>query len=44
MDISIVIPIYNEAESLPLLHKALHEALDDLKHSWEVVYYEMVAH
>lgn len=38
MDISIVIPVYNEAESLPLLHKAVHEALDDLKHSWEVVY------
>ncbi len=38
MDLSIVIPVYNEVESLPLLHKAIHEALQGLKRSWEVVY------
>ncbi len=38
MDLSVVIPVYNEVESLPLLHKAIHEALKDLKRSWEVVY------
>jgi len=38
MDLSIVIPVYNEAESLPLLQQAIHTALKDLKRSWEVVY------
>jgi len=38
MDLSIVIPVYNEVESLPLLHKAVHEALKDMKRSWEVIY------
>jgi glycosyltransferase involved in cell wall biosynthesis len=38
MDLSVVIPVYNEVDSLPLLHKSIHEALKDLKRSWEVVY------
>jgi glycosyltransferase involved in cell wall biosynthesis len=38
MDLSIVVPIYNEVESLPLLHQAIHSALKDMKRSWEVVY------
>jgi glycosyltransferase involved in cell wall biosynthesis len=38
MDLSIVIPVYNEVESLPLLQKSIHEALKDLKRSWEVIY------
>ena len=38
MDLSIVIPVYNEVESLPLLHKAVHAALQDLKRSWEIVF------
>lgn len=38
MDLSIVIPVYNEVESLPLLHKAVHEALKDMQRSWEVIY------
>jgi glycosyltransferase involved in cell wall biosynthesis len=28
MQLSVVIPVYNEVESLPLLHQALHTALD----------------
>jgi glycosyltransferase involved in cell wall biosynthesis len=36
--VSVVIPVYNEAESLPMLHEALHQALDSLTFSWEVVY------
>jgi glycosyltransferase involved in cell wall biosynthesis len=38
MDLSVVIPVYNEVESLPLLHQAIHTALDGLQRSWEVVY------
>jgi glycosyltransferase involved in cell wall biosynthesis len=38
MDLSIVVPVYNEVESLPLLQKCIHEALKDLKRSWEIIY------
>ena len=37
MDVSIVIPVYNEDESLLLLHDALHAALDGQAFSWEAV-------
>jgi glycosyltransferase involved in cell wall biosynthesis len=43
--LSVVIPVYNEVESLPKLHQALHTALDDQREqcsvlplSWEVVF------
>src|SRR5512143_3236387 len=36
--VSVIIPVYNEAESLPLLQNALHQALDTLDFPWEVVY------
>jgi len=36
--ISIVIPAYNEAESLPALHAELVAALEGLGRSWEIVY------
>ncbi len=38
MDLSIVIPVYNEEESLPHLHAAIRTALEDLPCSWEVIY------
>lgn len=38
VDISVVIPILNEVESLPHLHKQLTKALTDLKQTWEIVY------
>lgn len=38
LNVSIVIPVYNEAESLPFLHIKLHDALDDYAANWEVVY------
>ncbi|NUM49215.1 MAG: glycosyltransferase family 2 protein [Anaerolineales bacterium] len=37
MSISIIIPVYNEEESLPLLHQALHHTLDTLDQPWEVI-------
>jgi glycosyltransferase involved in cell wall biosynthesis len=37
MTLSIVIPIYNEEESLPELHRALHESLDAQDQAWEAV-------
>lgn len=36
--ISVVIPAYNEAESLPELHRELVATLDALGHAWEIIY------
>ncbi|NPA93335.1 MAG: glycosyltransferase family 2 protein, partial [Chloroflexi bacterium] len=33
----IVIPVYNEEDNLPLLHRALHEGLANCRYPWEVV-------
>jgi glycosyltransferase involved in cell wall biosynthesis len=38
MDLSLIIPVYNEEENLPLLFDALHQALDPLKRTWEVIF------
>lgn len=38
MDLSIVIPVYNETDSLELLHQTLTEAMSTIKASWEVLY------
>src|SRR6266478_5001880 len=38
MDISLVIPIYNEAEGLPALYRALSETLEHLPQSTEIVF------
>lgn len=37
-ELSVVIPVYNEMESLDKLHQALHNALDDVTVPWEIVY------
>ncbi|MBT7601068.1 MAG: glycosyltransferase family 2 protein [Anaerolineae bacterium] len=37
MYLSLVIPVYNEEESLPLLFDAIHKALDSLPRTWEVI-------
>ncbi len=36
--ISVVIPIYNEEEIIPLLHDAVSSAMNELEDRWEVVY------
>jgi glycosyltransferase involved in cell wall biosynthesis len=39
MMLSVVIPVYNEAETLPELHQRLHKALDcQPEPCWEVIY------
>jgi len=38
MYLSIVIPVYNESQSLAELHQALHQALSTLSISWEIVF------
>lgn len=37
MNLSVIIPVYNEVESLPHLHQAIHQALDPLAIQWEAV-------
>ena len=38
MELSLVVPIYNEEETLPLLMEAINAALNPLKRSWEVIF------
>jgi len=38
VSLSVVIPVYNEIESLPELHRQLHAALDDFPEPWEIIY------
>jgi len=38
MDISIIIPVYNEVEALPELHRMLKDVLDRLEKSAEIVF------
>ena len=38
MDISIVIPLYNEAESLPELHSWIKTVMDQHKLTYEVIF------
>lgn len=39
MFLSIVVPVYNESESLPILHRSIYEAMDGIPGlDWEVVY------
>src|SRR5215510_12268530 len=37
-ELSLVIPVYNEAENVPLLFEAIQQALLSIKRSWEVVF------
>lgn len=37
VNLSLVVPVYNEEESLSLLLDAIHKALDPLPNTWEVV-------
>lgn len=37
-ELSVIVPVFNETESLHLLHQAFHQVLDSLEMGWEVVY------
>jgi glycosyltransferase involved in cell wall biosynthesis len=37
IDITVTIPLYNEAENIPILYKRVSEAMDALGRSWELV-------
>lgn len=38
MNLSLIIPVYNEEENLPLLYPAIDQALTPLKNTWEVIF------
>ncbi len=38
MNLSLIIPVYNEEENLPLLFDAIQQALKPIKRSWEVIF------
>lgn len=38
MNLSLIIPVYNEQENLPLLYDAIDQALLPLKNAWEVIF------
>src|SRR5215207_3839323 len=38
MNLSLIIPVYNEEGNLPLLYNAIHQALDPIKSTWEVIF------
>jgi glycosyltransferase involved in cell wall biosynthesis len=38
VNVSIIVPVYNEVDTLNQLHETLSQALDRLKGSWEVVF------
>ena len=37
MDLSIIVPVYNEQDNLPLLYQAILQAIAPLQRSWELV-------
>jgi len=36
--VSVVVPIFNEVESVPILHEKIHDALNPLGKEWEVIF------
>ena len=38
MKLSLIVPVYNEEESLQLLFEAIRQALEPLPHTWEVIF------
>jgi glycosyltransferase involved in cell wall biosynthesis len=38
MNLSLIIPVYNEEENLPILYDSLQQALSPLQNTWEVIF------
>jgi glycosyltransferase involved in cell wall biosynthesis len=38
MNLSLIIPVYNEEENLPLLYDSIQRALRPVEGSWEVIF------
>lgn len=38
MDLSLIVPVYNEEENLPLLFQAIHKTFSALKYKWQVIF------
>jgi glycosyltransferase involved in cell wall biosynthesis len=38
MDISLIAPVYNEEQNLPLLFDAIRAVVEPLAHSWEIIF------
>ena len=38
MDISVIVPLYNEEESLPELHAWIKRVMDEKKFSYEIIF------
>jgi len=38
MDLSIIVPVYNEEQNLPILYAAILEAMQNYKNEWEVLF------
>ena len=36
--LSLIVPVYNEEENLPLLFDAIHHVMDPLKYGWELIF------
>ena len=37
-DLSLIIPVYNEAQNLPLLYDSIKQVMQPIKQKWEVVF------
>jgi glycosyltransferase involved in cell wall biosynthesis len=37
MNLSLIIPVYNEQDNLPLLFQAIYKVMDSINQSWEVI-------
>jgi len=37
MNLSLIVPVYNEQDNLPLLFEAIHKVMNSLNQSWEVI-------
>jgi len=38
MNLSLIIPVYNEEENLPLLYDSIQQALEPIQSTWEVIF------